>query len=193
MRLLLITMATGLFSYGQPLQNKKRVAITQEKVDKKKISLPTVGVKINGNFTGYGKNEFAIAKRIKIGQGNPVENGTPDEYEIQFSGNKMKSINAGCCDILLINEGDLNNDGADDISVYQAPMNGCTYSMTTYSFINKNWKQIVQTFLIPTGCENISNDNLQKRIFKQNKVIYYYATDPNDKHGKLVRKKANLK
>ena len=59
---------------------QKHVAITQEKVDKKKISFPSVAVKINGNFTGNGKNEFAIAKRIKIGQGNPVENGTPDEY-----------------------------------------------------------------------------------------------------------------
>ena len=194
MRLLLIIFATGLFSFGrQPLQNNKHVNNNKEWVDKKEISLPTVGVKINGNFTGNGKNEFAIAKRIKKGQGNPVENGTPDEYEIQFSSNKMKSINAGCCDILLINEGDLNNDGADEISVYQAPMNGCTYAMTTYTFINKHWKIIVPTFLIPTGCENISNDNLQKRIFKQNNVIYYYETDPNDKHERLVRKKATTK
>jgi len=118
---------------------------------------------------------------------------TPDEYEIQFSGDNLKSIKAGCCNIRLINEGDLNNDGGDEISIFQAPINGCTYSMTTYSHIYGTWKQIVETFLIPTGCDTISDLDLQKRIFKENNAIYYYDTDLNDENGKLVKKKATSK
>lgn len=72
-------------------------------------------------------------------------------------------------------------------------MNGCTYSMTTYSFIGGAWKQIVETILIPTLCGDISDDNLQKRIFSQNNTIYYYETDVNDENGKLIKKKATTK
>lgn len=186
-------MTIGLFSCGQSSQHQKNVVNKQEKTETKTSSLLTIGEKIQGDFNGDGQTEFATATKIKGGQGNPVEDGTPAEYEIQFSGDNLKSINAGCCDIRLINEGDLNNDGADEISIFQAPMNGCTYSMTTYSFINGNWKQIIETFLIPTGCDNISNENLQKRIFKENNAIYFYDTDLNDENGKLVKKKATPK
>ncbi|MCH5597485.1 FEKKY domain-containing protein [Niabella ginsengisoli] len=109
--------------------------------------LRAIGEEIQGDFDGDGKLEFAKAVKVKEGQGNPVEDGTPDEYEIQFSNHKLKPIKAGCCDIRLVNEGDLNNDGSNEFSIFQAPMNGCTYTMTTYSYSNKSWKQIVKPFL----------------------------------------------
>lgn len=192
MRRILIIMTIGFFSYGQSSQDKKSVDDRQEKVETKTLSLPLIGEKIQGDFNGDGLPDFATVTKIKEGQGNPVEDGTPDEYEIQFSADNIKSIKSGCCDIRLINESDINNDGADDLSVFQ-PMNGCTYSMTTYSFINGTWKQIVKTFLIPTGCENMTTDDLQKRIFKENNSIYYFDTDLNDEDGKLVKKKATTK
>ncbi len=68
-------------------------------------------------------------------------------------------------------------------------MNGCTYSMTTYSLINGIWIQIVKTFLIPTGCDNISDVDLQKRIFKEENTIYFLETDLNDENWKLFKKK----
>jgi hypothetical protein len=197
MKKLIVILIIGLFSCGQTVKQKKSVVKKEEKfktkIEKKMSSLQTIGEIIQGDFDGDGNIDFATAVKIKEGQGNPIEDGSPDEYAIQFSGNKLKSINAGCCDLRLINEGDLNNDGADEISIFQAPMNGCTYSMSTYSFINGAWKQIFETFLISTGCDTISDDDLQKRIFKENDAIYYYATDPNDENGKLVAKKVTMK
>jgi hypothetical protein len=189
MKQLLIVMIIGLFACGQPSQDKKSNARKQEKVEMKHSSLPPIGKKIQGNFKGDGQSYIATATKTKAGQGNPIEDRTPDEYEIQFSSDNLKSINAGCCDIRLINEGDLNNDGSDEISIFQAPMNGCTYSMTTYSLINGIWIQIVKTFLIPTGCDNISDVDLQKRIFKEENTIYFLETDLNDENWKLFKKK----
>lgn len=153
----------------------------------------TVGEKIQGDFDGDGKIEYVIAVKVKEGIGNPIDddNAIPTEYEIQFSGNKLKPIPVGCCDLRLINEGDLNNNATDEISIFQAPMNGCTYLMATYSFINGDWKQIIKPFLIPTGCDYMSNEDLQKRIFKENNSVYYYDTNFNN--GKLIRKKVNFK
>jgi hypothetical protein len=64
--------------------------------------------------------------------------------------------------------------------------------MTTYAFVNNNWQQIVKTFLVPTACEQLSNEELQKRIFREGNIIYYLDTDPNDEHGKLIKKQARL-
>lgn len=154
---------------------------------------PTVGTSVQGDFNGDGQKEFAFAVKTKTGKGNPVDGGTPDEYSVNFSTEKLKSIPAGCCDITLINEGDLNNDGRDEISFYQAPMNGNTYYMKTYSFLNGAWKEIIETFSVPTGGNYLSDEDIQKRIFKENGSVYIYDVDVNDENFKLVKKKTTLK
>jgi len=192
MKALLIVMPITLFSCIHTSQDKKRLVDKQEKTKKVKSILQTVGEKIQGDFNGDGQTGSAVAIKFKEGKGNPVEDGTADEYKVNFSASNLKPINAGCCNIRLINEGDLNNDGTDEISIFQAPINGCTYSFTTYSFAGGAWKQIIKTFLIPTGCDNISDDELQKRVFKENNFIYCLNEDPNDVNGKLVKKKATM-
>lgn len=159
----------------------------------KKTTKLLVGAKIEGDFDGDGKNEFATVTKTKQGEGNPIEDGTPDEYTISFSTTSLKAIPINCCEATLINEGDLNNDGKDDFSVFQAPMNGCTYAMTTYSLQNSDWKQIIETFLVPTSCDGFTAEDLQNRIFIENKTVYKLETDPNDESLKLIRKKIELK
>ncbi|SEP90912.1 hypothetical protein [Epilithonimonas lactis] len=175
MKLILTLMTFGVFTFAQTSTEKK------------------IGTKIEGTFLGNGKKIIATVIKTKETKGNPIEDGTPAEYKIRFSDKKLKPIKAGCCETILINEGDLNNDGKDDISIYQAPMNGCTYAMTTYSFSNGNWKKTVDTFLIPTGCETITNENLQKMIFRENNQIYYLEKDLSDENRKLIKKKVNFK
>ena len=150
---------------------------------------PTVGTSVQGDFDGDGIKEFAFAVKIKEGKGNPVDGGTADEYSINFSTTKLKSIKVGCCNTRLINEADLNGDGRDEITVYQAPMNGNTYSMTTYTFANGAWKVLIETFLIPTGGDYLSDEDLQKRIFKEDGYVYYYDVDVNDENFKLIKTK----
>jgi len=175
MKLTFIFLSIGVLSFGQIYQKNK------------------TGKMIEGHFLGNGKKIMATAIKTKEGKGNPIEDGTPDEYEIHFSDSKLKPIKAGCCEIILINEGDLNNDGTDEISIYQAPMNGCTYSLSIYSFIKGNWKKLTDTFLIPTGCEKINNVDLQKMIFRENNNIFYFKKDMSSENGKLIKKKIKLK
>ncbi|WP_162903255.1 hypothetical protein [Taibaiella koreensis] len=148
-----------------------------------------LGSKVNGNFNGDGKIAQATVVKTKEGQGNPVEDGTPDEYEIRFPGTGLSPIAAGCCTVRLVNEGDLDGDGADELSLFQAPMNGCTYSMKTYTLKQGKWQLLVPTFLIPTACEPLSDTKLRQRIFAEQGNIYYLETDINDKHGKLTKRK----
>lgn len=189
MKQLLIILTLGFISLLQLPQHKKSKVSGQKNTKNVSSVLPAAGEKIQGNFIGDGRRGFATAVKVAQGQGNPVEDGTSDVYEIKFSDSRLKPISVGCCSVRLINEGDLNHDQSDEISVFQTPMNGCTYSMTTYSYKNGDWKKLVKTFLIPTNCESITDHDLQKRVFSENGAIYYYDSDPN-KNGKLIKKKA---
>ena len=150
---------------------------------------PDGGTGLRGDFDGDGQTEVATVVRTKVGQGNPVEDGTPDAYEVRFS-NQRKPIPLGCCGARLLNEGDLNDDHTDELSVYQAPMNGCVYSLETYGFARGRWRQVVHPFLIPTGCAELSESKLQQRVRKEGRSIYYYETDVNSKVGLLHKRKA---
>lgn len=90
--------------------------------------------RISGDFNGDGKTEYAWAVISKPGHGNPMEDGVADEFSLQFSDPSIPEFKIGCCEVTLINEGDLNHDGADELSTYQAPGNGNTYDWTTYTF-----------------------------------------------------------
>ncbi len=150
-----------------------------------------IGTKITGHFTNQKILITATVVKTKEAKGNPVEEGTPAEYEVRFSDPSIKAIKAGCCDITLINEGDLNLDGKDEISLYQAPMNGCTYTMTTYVLEQGNWKTMVKPFLIPTGCEEISVKELQNLVFSKNRNIYYLSKDMSSEKAEWKQNKVS--
>jgi hypothetical protein len=152
----------------------------------------TVGTEVSGDFDGDGQIDHARQALAEKGQGNAAEEGTPDKYFIDFPESSEPPIPADCCEFRLVNEGDLNGDGSDELSVFQAPINGCTYTMYTYSFHKGNWHQLISPFLIPTACAPFSNETLQQRIFLEQGTVYYYETDANDEGFRLIKTKATL-
>lgn len=158
-------------------------------------SIPKINSeRIEGDFDGDGQTEFAFGVKIKEGSGNPVEGGEAAVFEIRFSNNKISPINVGCCSIRLINEGDLNKDGADDLSVFQAPMNGNIYLVKTLSLKKKDqWSLIMDPLLVPVVNGDISDKALQERIFLENGLLYFLEVDIDDENFRLVKKQAVLK
>lgn len=153
----------------------------------------TDSAKISGDFNGDGKTENVWAVITKVGHGNPVENGEPDELGLQFSDPALPAFNIGCCEVRLFNEGDLNADGTDELTVYQAPMNGNVYEMKTYTYQNKAWVLLYEPFLIPTGGDFIPDEELEKRVFMEHDTIFYYDLDLNSEKQELVKKPVVLK
>ncbi|RED26937.1 hypothetical protein BD847_0868 [Flavobacterium cutihirudinis] len=140
-----------------------------------------VGDQIQGDFNGDGKLEYAFRVQTTKGRGNPVEDGIPDNYEIEFSDKTLKPIKVNCCWFKLINEGDLDKDGADEFTIIQSPENGCIATVSTFTIKAKKSYKLFTPFSI-FWCAEISDVELQKLIARENKTIYYYTSDPNDTH-----------
>ncbi|MGN6531072.1 MAG: hypothetical protein ACTHK0_04900 [Ginsengibacter sp.] len=140
-----------------------------------------VGQKITGDFNGDGKTEDAFLKRT-----NPKSK--INRWILSFSDKSIAAIPLGCCDVILINEGDLNGDKASEISVFQAPENSCVYTWTTYSLKTSRWTKFIEPFLIATDCENFKQADLQRRVFKENGKVYYWDVDPNDEESEPIKK-----
>lgn len=144
------------------------------------------------DFNGDGKPDDEITVPVVEGSGNPVEDGTPGKFTITFDNKTLPDLAVGCCNPMPVGEGDLNGDGAAELSVFQAPMNGCVYTMATYTFRDGRWQQLFEPFIVPTGCDEISAEELQNLVHKEGNKVYIMVTDVNDEDFKRVAKEVKL-
>lgn len=149
----------------------------------------TIGSKIYGDFNGDGKYEYAFRILVKRGYGNPVEDGMPDEYEIKFSDTSIKSLNVNCCWFTLVNEGDLNNDGVDNITIVQDPANGCMGLVSTYTFKDNVGHKLFDPFFVFI-CNGVDVSTVESLVTKEDNVIYILKIDPDG--GMPIKTKAVL-
>ena len=157
-------------------------------------AIAMIGTKIDGYFIDKFNLVKAEVVITKSGNDNPNDEYIPDECRVQLPNTSVNQIgNLVSCDTILINEGDLNDDGFDELSVYSAPLHGCTYNMSTFSFKNGFFQAIVPMFLVQTACEPFSSLELNKLVFKENSSVFYMTTDPNDESGKLIKNKVSIK
>ncbi|KAA2243005.1 hypothetical protein F0L74_10820 [Chitinophaga agrisoli] len=143
---------------------------------------------LHGDFNGDSIPDTAYSILLKA----RVDAETQDEYTIRFTTQDIPDLYAGEGDLRLINEGDLNNDGRDDISIFRKPGNGCTYDMQPWSFTNGKWKAISDMILVPTFCDYMSDSAVQARIVNVDSTLFFYEPDYNIDITKLVRKRLPL-
>jgi hypothetical protein len=147
----------------------------------------TVGQRITGDFNGDGRMDTAFVKQTK----NPKTK--VKEWTLYSSDKSIPPIGLGCCDVYLVDEGDLNADKTTEISVFQAPQNGCTYTGTTFTYKAGQWKKLVPMFLVPTYCEPFTAANLQKKVFTENGNVFYWDIDPKNEKGRPLKKQVSIK
>jgi hypothetical protein len=116
-----------------------------------------VGQTITGDFNGDGKADTAFLK-VKTNSKSNVHSWT-----LSFNDKNIPAMPLGCCDVILINEGDLNGDKTTEISVFQAPENGCVYMWATYSLKTNRWTKFIEPFLIATDCEDFKQAGPSKQ------------------------------
>ncbi|MDR3059743.1 MAG: hypothetical protein LBU84_16600 [Prevotella sp.] len=178
------------------IQTEDNNSMADDTIKENIVEESKVGERISGNFDGRSSDEYAYIVKVREGEGNPIDddNAIAEEYAVRFSNKEIADLSIGCCDATLVFEGDLNGDGADEFSVFQAPMNGCVYHWMTYTYKSGEWKELFDMFLIPTGCEGLFDDErLLNMVFLRDGDVYYYERDINDENLGWIKVKAVLK
>jgi hypothetical protein len=140
-----------------------------------------VGTRIAGDFNGDGKKDTAFTKMST----NPKTKAR--SWKISFSDQSIPVISLGCCQITLINEGDLNHDKKPEISVLQAPQNGCSFLWTTYSYEGGRWHKFIAPFHIFNQCEDFTRSQLEKRVFVEKSKVYYWDVVHDNEEDKPIK------
>ena len=183
------------FSCGQNKYEKKvsgdSVKIS-DAVPTKKF-FPEVYDSIEGDFDGDGKKEFAVLEMVKDGNLNLIASDDPAaQFKVIFRNEKIIPLDVGCCDIRLVKEEDLDGDGAGEISVFSNEGNGCSKDFSVYTLKNGKWKELMEPFLVMTGCDPVSDSELEQKVFLEKGTIFYWDQDMSE-DGKVEKKKAVMK
>ena len=150
----------------------------------------TVGKQIEGDFNGDGKDEIASVKSRIMNDSLKMT-----EYSIEFSDSTMEPKSTQISNykiVRLINEGDLNDDKADDISIsYEQDESFPISIMETRSY-KANWKKIIYTFSMHGGKDTLNSQQLQNIVTKKEDSLIYFTygdTYEFDKNFKLKTKR----
>jgi len=174
---------TGVMTLNYPPENAQNIPDT---------------VHIVGHFDtdtsldmGYG-----VFFKAKGHKGATAGDGVQDietQYIVRFEGGKIAPMPVITGrHIRLVNEGDLNEDGKDEISVFAQSMNKCAYDVSTWSYGRGRWNRITAYLQVPTACDYLSDEELQNRIVLEDGMLFYYETDITDKDFPLVKKELTL-
>jgi hypothetical protein len=139
-------------------------------------------IRIQGDFNGDHIADVAYAVLYR---GN--------KYIVRFSSDSLRALPPSEGRIRLVNEGDLNRDGRDELSVFQESRQGCYYYVSTWSYIRGRWKHITKSWILPFFCDYISDEELQDRIILEDGTVYYYEADVKDENFSLVKKEMFLR
>lgn len=182
--MLLMVVACGQPAVENTTKSNPAAAPAAPTVPVRSPSVPPADtVSITGDFNGDGVTDTAFS----VMHEKAVEENTQDYYIVRFSGNALPATTSLPGRQRLVNEGDLNGDGADELTLFGEPLHGCTYTLQTFFLQGGAWRQLTAPWLVPTACNYMSDDELQQRIVLENGELYRFTEDVNDEDFKLIK------
>lgn len=146
-----------------------------------------VGMEIKGDFNGDKKTELATCGPIRQFYRDRNKDGVG--WMVRFDDKTVPELTLGCCMSYMVNEGDLNGDGADELSICanSGKEEDCNYYISTYTLSKQGWKKIIGPFVLAKGCEGFDHDILLSKVSRDEKGGVYYQVDTL---GASVKKRA---
>lgn len=155
-----------------------QIEINNNLENKKESSIPAEAV--IGDFDGDSITEYVWLVPPKFPKEQNEDNfGDCDglcECYLMFSNDKIPPIKLeNCIGGTPVNEGDLNNDGADEVGILPQWWTSCWRNYQVYTLRNNKWKYVVAPF--PTHCNQWEEgvDAIKKDNSKQGYVIIHYS------------------
>lgn len=171
LKIIAINHFYSLFSEEEPPIDYKRIQYINDSIEAERSKSHRVYT-ISGNFDGTGFTDYAFI--------------SPNSGYIEFSKGKafavVDLIELNPKDDKLFQEGDLDNDGADDFSVYRYKK-GLRNEIITYLYAdNEPWTRCLTIYL--NSDEKATDEDIKARVFRKNNQIYYLDEVKDEKTNK---------
>ena len=148
-----------------------------------------------GDFNGDGKIDTVEVVQTQFGN-ESLDSLKGNGFEIRLKGDSIRlmKISCTCKDIVLINEGNINNKAGDEISIINTGIEAPIVDMYTYTIVNKKMETIIGPSILGTS-KDISKEKLQDYLIRNNDGVFqnYYDQISIGKNGKakgdLLRKR----
>ncbi|MBO9154528.1 hypothetical protein ACFOTA_20110 [Chitinophaga sp. GCM10012297] len=137
-----------------------------------------------GDFNGDGTIDTAYSTLYEQAAGEDWQ----ARYRVRFFSRALPDMPDIFGRTRLVNEGDLDGDGRDELSTFNEPLHGCIYNLNVWSFINGSWEPFAGPLLVPTSCDAVSDKDLEARIWKENDTVFIWEMDLNDENSVLIKK-----
>jgi hypothetical protein len=159
------------------------LATDEKPAQEKKALLQVIGnfdgdnIPDTGNLVllGITKHELEPEEEQVKGEEDDHSDTVIYNYSLHFQGNmlgEIKDING--VEVAVINEGDLNHDGKDEISVFSYRMVICSCNLACYTFRNGKWVMIDEIQFHSCGFRDINE--LQSYIMMKDGIPWYYES-----------------
>lgn len=149
--------------------------ITDGNLSRREKSMDIPADAVKGDFNGDGNFEYMWLTPPKLGQEDMTCEGGCTSI-IQFSDKSIPSISVeDCIDGLPVNEGDLNNNGTDEIGLLPGWFTSCWHTYLVWTNKNGNWLYAVDP--ISTHCNQWEKgvDAIEKDKNREGYVIVRYS------------------
>ena len=156
----------------------------------KEIVTPEVGdsMLIIGNFDGDNISDSGylvlVDKHVTVfdpkdyehGEDNHLDSVTYD-YKFCFRGEKIEALSGlGGAAVMLVNEGDINHDGKDEISVLHQYLQTGMCAFRSYTYQEGKWKELV-SFEFNGYSAALSQEEVQYLLLMKDSTPYFYEHD----------------
>ena len=168
----------------------KASLISQNSKVEKEIVTPEVGdsMLITGNFDGDNTPDsgylVVVDKHVNVfdpkdyehGEDNHLDSVTYD-YKFCFGSEKIGMLlDLGGAAVMLVNEGDINHDGKDEISVLHQYLQVGMCAFRSYTYQAGKWKELV-SFEFNGYSAALSQEEVQYLLLMKDSTPYFYEHD----------------
>lgn len=149
---------------------EKDAAIQQRRPPPVVVKKGTDTLYTTGDFNGDRRRDTAYA----FMSGTPTINSPYEVWNVRFTSGSLPDLKPIDGRTRIINEGDLDYNGTDELSLFSESIHDCSLSLTTFTIEKGKWVVFTGPRNLGMDCSPLTDEDLQKRLVLENDTLIFW-------------------